>query len=250
MRIKKFLLLTHFLLLFFLLFAVFVPRSFYWILLVVNFVLIFISYRIIRLKPQKSFLKYLILPIFFINACFFYGSLLASKLLFVLILFFSVLLLFYYYRSFIKYCFTDSSRKENLAFWSNLFGFLTVFLASSFLYGLSYFIKIPIWLSLFSFLIVLLIAFFHNLSLEIKSRQNNLFFSFFFLFSIFPLVWSLFLMPFNYNVLALIISLFYYSSLNFINFYLNKNLGFKKLRYNLIFISLFLFLVLLSAKWK
>ncbi len=250
MRIKKFLLLAHLFLLFFLMIAAFRPSIFYWVLLIANIILFFISYRIVKLKPGSGFLKYLILPILFVNACFFYGSLLASKFLFILILFFSVLLLFYYYRSAIKYCFIESDRRKNLPFWSNLFGFLTVFLSSSFLYGLPYFINISVWLILSILLIVLFVPFFHNLSVEKKTIQTDLFFSFFFLFSIFPLLWALLLMPFNYNVLGLLVSLFYYSSLNFTVFYLNKELTVKKLRYNLIFISLFLLLVLLSAKWK
>jgi hypothetical protein len=250
MRIKKFLLLAHSFLLVFLMAAVFKPSVFYWLLIPVNSILFIISYRIINLKPDRSFLKYLILPILFVDSCFFYGSLLPSRLLFALLLFFSVMLLYYYYRSAVKYCFIESDRRKNLPFWSNLFGFLTVFLASSFIYGLPYFINIHNWLLLLILASVLFVSFFHNLSVEKKIIQTDLFFSFFFLFSVFPLLWSLLLMPFNYNILGLIVSLFYYSGLNFTIFYLNKELTVKKIRYNLIFIGLFLLLILLGAKWK
>ncbi len=250
MKIKKFFVITHFFLLLFFILAVFKPTFFYWSLLPVNLILFFISYRIISLRLDKSFIKYLILPILFINASFFYGSLLAGKFLFILFLLLAVFLLFFSYRSAVKYYFIESDRKKNLPLWSNLFGFLTVFLSSSFVYSLPYFMKIESWLLVLILSIIVFISFFQNIAVEKMPIKIDLFFSFLFLFSMVPLLWALLLMPFNYNILGLLASLFYYSALNFVVFYLKKDLTVKKVRYNLLFTFLLLLIILLGARWK
>ncbi|PKM91709.1 hypothetical protein CVU82_00685 [Candidatus Falkowbacteria bacterium HGW-Falkowbacteria-1] len=250
MKIKRLFIVCH--LLIFLLFSVAVvkPTFFYWVLLSSNLILVFISYRIIALRSDKSFLRYLILPVFFINSCFFYSSLLVSKLFIFLILFSAVLLLYYYYKSALKYYFIESDRKKNLPFWSNLFGFLTVFLGSSFIYGLSYFIKINNLILTLLLLVILFLSFFQNIFIERYSGRANLFFSFLFLFSLAPLSWSIFLLPFNYNVSGLIISLIYYSALSFVIFYFKKELTVKKIKYNLLFVGFVLLVTLISVKWR
>lgn len=250
MKIKKFFIVTHFLL--FLIFSLATVKTgiFYWSLLAANLVLFFVSYKIISLRLHKDFLRYLVLPILFINSCFLYSSLLINRFLVFVFLLSSVLLLFYYYRSAVKYYFIESDRKKNLPFWSNLFGFLTVFFAGSFIYGLPYFIKINSWFMVLALSLVLFVSFFQNVSVEKSSLKNNLFFSTLFLFSVVPLLWSLLFLPFNYNVSALIVSLLYYSSLTLSVAYCKKDLTLKKIRYNLIFVFIMLLLVSLSAKWK
>lgn len=250
MKIKKLFIICHSLI--FLLFsaAIIKPALFYWVLLFFNIILIFLSYRIIALRSDKNFLRYLILPIFFINSCFFYSSLLISKFFIFLILFSAILLLYYYYKSALKYYFIESDRKKNLPFWSNLFGFLTVFFGSSFIYGLPYFIKINNLILIILLLIILFLSFFQNILIERYPRRANLFFSFLFLFSLAPLLWSIFFLPFNYNVSGLIVSLAYYSALSFLIFYFKKELTIKKIKYNLLFVAFILLVTLISVKWR
>jgi len=127
---------------------------------------------------------------------------------------------------------------------------LTVFLSSSFVYSLPYFMKIESWLLVLILSIIVFISFFQNIAVEKMPIKIDLFFSFLFLFSMVPLLWALLLMPFNYNILGLLASLFYYSALNFVVFYLKKDLTVKKVRYNLLFTFLLLLIILLGARWK
>lgn len=250
MRIKKILVAIHFLIFLVVFLGIIKSSLFYFSLLFLNLILFFLSYKIIILRGKINFSQYLILPIFFINSVFFYSSLLSSRLLSLGLLLISVLFLFYYYKSSIKYYFAESDKKKNLPLWSNLFAFLTIFFGSAFVYSLPYFIRVDNWLLIICLNLILFLAFFQSMYIEKFPIKTIVFFSVLFLFCLNPLFWSLFLLPFDFNVLAFIISLVYYLSLSFVVFYLKKELSFKKIKYNIGFFIFILLLVFLGISWR
>ncbi|MFA5420557.1 MAG: hypothetical protein WC280_00820 [Patescibacteria group bacterium] len=249
-KIKKISIFVHFLV--FLLFFIVIlkPSFFYWSIAISNIIIIIFSYSIINLRGRSGFARYLILPIFFINLSFLYSSLLASKAVAIFVLFSATFLLFYYYRSALKYYFIESDKKKNLPVWSNLFGFLTVFIGSAFIYGLPYFLKINYFLLAIFLSVLIFVSLFHNIKIESDSSRKAFMFSLVVLFSLIPISWFIFFLPFNYNVLALILSLFYYNALMFIVLYAEKSLSVKKIKYNIVFSLIFLFLILVSVNWR
>jgi hypothetical protein len=249
-RIKKTSILIHSLVFALFFIVVLEPGFFYWALAINNVLILLFSYLIINLRGRRGFARYLVLPIFFINLSFLYSSLLTSKPLVAFFLFSSTFLLFHYYKSALKYYFIESDKKKNLPIWSSLFGFLTVFLGSAFVYGLPYFLRINYILLAILLFILLFVALFHNIKLEIRSNKKSLLFTTIALFSLAPISWFIFFLPFNYNVLALILSLTYYNALMFITLYVDRNLSNKKIKYNIIFSLIFLALVLAIVNWR
>lgn len=250
MRIKKFFLVSHVSLFFILMLSMLQPSWLYWLLIFININMAIISLKLSKVRSKDIFLKYLLIPIIMLNSVYLYTGLLVSNWLIFAFLSLAVILSYYYYRSAIKYYRIETDKKKNLPMWSSVFSLLSVFFAGAFLYGLPYFTNINTLFLILVLALVIFICSFQNLVVESDSYHLSFLFSVLLLFSIIPVIWSMTLLPFNYNVLSLIVSLLYYIGLNFIIFYLTKNLSIKKIRYNLLFLVVSLILIFVSVNWE
>lgn len=251
MSIKKITLFFHFLFILVFLVAFYLPGSYYWCLLAFNLIFLFYGYKLKTVINSQGRFSYFVLPWVFINSLFFYSSLLASKLIVILFLFLGLLLSYYYFKGWSRYLLRNSAiSTDGFSTWTDVLSLLSVFLVSSFAYGLNYFLNIASWVSLLIIVLVLLLAIWQNIFIINKNYQESLFLSFLFLLSISPIAGALSFFPFNFNFLGLILAITYYFSLSFMRFSLLNSLTNKKIKYNLIFI-IALFLVLFSTiKWR
>jgi len=227
------------------------PSIFYWSLLVFNLIYLLYCYKLKNISSNEDKFFYFILPWFFINGLFFYLSLLIVKLFVLLLLAIGLILSYYYFRELKRRLIGETNLSAgNFFVWADILGLLAIFLITSFSYGLTYFLNIDNWLLLIIISLVLFFSIWQNISTIEKSSRKALFFSLLFLFAICPIAWAFFLLPFNYNVFGVLLSIYYYFGLSFIKFYLSDSLTIKKIKYNLIFIIIISLVILLTIKWQ
>jgi len=226
-------------------------KSFYWILISFNVLFLFYFFRFKKIILEKKDYWFFVLPALFINSLVFYLSLLVSRFYIILFLIAGLSLSFYYFCG-LKKRFSKKNlfRTDSLSIWSDILGLLFLFLSASFFYGLTYFLNINNWIIFLGIFSVLLVSSWQNIFLARENIRSTIFFGSLFLFSVLPLSWALFFLPFNYNILGLLLSLCYYLGLSLIKFYLTKSLTAKKIKYNLIFIISLLIITLLLVKWR
>ncbi len=245
--------LYFFHLIFFLVLSVgfFWTNLYYWLILVFNLCFVLSVYSIKSILSNNKKFLYFIPVLLFLNATYLFLSLMLSKFLILFFLLVSIVFSFYYFKN-LKRALTRKSEHSfiNLFFWLDILGFLSVFLLSSFLYSLTHFLN---WGNHLIFLLIALSIFllaWQNIFIVNTNNSKNLLSLFLFLALILPLAWVLFLLPFSANILALFLTVFYYSALSFIRYYLSKSLSNKKIKYNLIFIISLLVFIFLMLKWR
>lgn len=251
MSVKKMVALFHLFFWVVLFIGFLVPHFFYWVLLIFNLSFLFFNNRLGRLANYKSSIFYLILPWVFVNGLFFYSSLLVSMVLIAILLALGVLLSFYYFIGLKKHLSRRSSSSSNNFFiWTDVLGLLSVFLVSSFVYGLNYFLNISNFTSNLIIVLVLFLSAWRNISVILRDYKNIIFLSSIFILGFIPLVVAISFLPFNFNVLGLMLSVFYYSALNFLRFYFSNSLTIKKIKFNLLFVIAILLIIFLTVKWR
>ena len=229
----------------------FVPQTYYWSILGFNvFFLLFVFY----LRNINSVLRkyiYFILPGLFLNSLFLYLSLLTNKFFLVVFLLFGVSLSYYYFKELRRKLIRDADFSVgSFLGWADTVALWLVFLASSFSYALTYFLKISNYLLIIIILSVLFVSIWQSLLFIGTKLKTSLLYTILFAIALIPIAWSLFFLPFGYNVLGLILTICYYFGLSFIRFYLMDNLSLKKIKYNLIFMILSLAVLLTVVKWR
>lgn len=226
-------------------------KSFYYILIAFNILFLFYSFSFKKIISEKRDYWFFVLPGLFLNSLLFYSSLLVSKFYIILFIVVGLFISYYYFLELKKRLPRKNSLKSNsVSTWSDVLGLLFLFLAASFFYGLTYFLNIDNWILFLAISVVLLVSSWQNIFLVKENIKITIFFGSLFLFSVLPLVWILFFLPFNFNILGLLLSLCYYLGLSLIRFYLGRGLTIKKIKYNLTFIILLLIITLLLVKWR
>jgi hypothetical protein len=227
------------------------PAMYYWSLLIFNLLYIVFILIFNKILLDKKRLIFFILPWLFVNSLSLYSSLLIVKWLIVLLLLIGLFISYYYFAEFRQRLNRDFNFNfGNFSVLSDIEGLLLVFLGSSFVYGLVYFLNVKNWVLLLAILIILFFTIRQNIFIVKKQAGETLLASLLFLTALLPIIGSLFFLPFNYNILGLILSLCYYFGLNFIRFYLTDSLTVKKIKYNLIFIIALLIVIFLTISWR
>lgn len=161
-----------------------------------------------------------------------------------------LLLLIYIYRYLFAAARMSSGNSPEDWKLASLYGsLLTVFLASASFFGLQSFLSLSPWLLLASFVPFVLAS---NYSLAYSQdwlRQEDGWL--WALLSVLPLqiVMMLSLLPLNYLITGILSTLAYYSMINFVRLYSNKNLTRRKIKNYAWFTALSLIAILLSARW-
>jgi len=202
---------------------------------------------------DKKRLSFFVLPFLFINFLSFYSSLLINKWLIFGIVLLAMFFSYYYFVEFRLRLNRDFDfNLGNFFVLSDVEGLLLVFLGASFIYSLPYFLNFKNWMLLIIIVLILFFAIWQNILIvnKQKQKQETLRSSFLFLLVLLPIVGSLFFLPFNFNVLGLILTLCYYTGLSFIRFHLSETLTNKKIKYNLIFIIVLLLTIFLTVRWR
>lgn len=240
------------LLFFFIIVSAFIwSKSFYYFLIAFNVLFLFYSLSFKKIISKIKDYWFFVLPGLFLNSLLLYSSLLVSKFYIILFIVIGLFISCHYFLELEKRLLRKNSLKSNgVSTWSDILGLLFIFLTASFFYGLTYFLNIDNWILFLAISATLLVSSWQNIFLVKENIKITIFFGSLFLFSVLPLVWVLFFLPLNFNILGLLLSLCYYLGLSLIRFYLGQGLTVKKIKYNLIFIILLLIITLLLVKWR
>ncbi len=227
------------------------PHLYYWSILVFNVIFLIFVLMFNKILLDKKRLSFFILPFLFINFLALYSSLLINKWLILGIIISAMFFSYYYFVEFRLRLNRDFDfNLGNFSILSDVEGLLLVFLSTSFIYGLPYFLSFKNWILMIIIILVLFFTIWQNILIVNKQKQKTLESSFLFLLVLLPIVGSLFFLPFNFNILGLILTLCYYTGLSFIRFYLSETLTNKKIKYNLIFIIVLLLTIFLTVRWR
>ncbi len=128
-------------------------------------------------------------------------------------------------------------------------GFLTIFAVASVLYGLPIFLSWPFSILILIFIPISFLLFIQFLSLRKIAFKTHSLFIILEVVVLAELAWALSLLPLNFNILGVILAIFYYLLLTILRFRLNNEPLGRNLRLPLIFSLIILIILLLTSRW-
>lgn len=228
----------------------FVPASFYFVLVLGIIFISLFTFQLIKAGGKKDWPNYLVLPIFIFSATVFYLSIQSAQSILQISAVLSSWLIYNYLKSVYYYLlkpeFYRPDSLRNVSFYG---GFLSFFFAAAALYGLKSFLDYPLWgvipFALLAVAASLYQAFFF---LGAVFKERLIFFATASL-GLLQFMVVLFLLPFEYQILGILAALSYYFIFAVSRFYLLNNWRHRRINYYLIFVSLAMILILLTARW-
>jgi len=226
------------------------PRLFYFAL-ILGSLLIIISIRYLAGQDEKKrWPLFTITPLLFFLSFSGYSAILFNyywiQFIFILVAWF----IFAYLRNFYYYStYQASERREKVDSLLLTGSFLSLFATASVLYGLPVFLSWP-----FNFLLLIFIPISGLLLVQFLSLRRlkfgpHILFIIIEVIILAELAWVISLLPLNFTILGFILAIIYYFLLIVFRLYLNNDLQGRKLRLPLIFSSLILIILLLTARW-
>ncbi len=247
MNRKTFIFITP-IIIFFLLELIYFKINFFYILLfLINFLLFFSLKKISNKKiKDKEFLSYLILPFFFVNGLILYILLKESvyliHLLFVLLIFF----VYYYLRQLYLYSQDKTSVKwGNLSFYTS---YLALFFVFSFVFGYRSSLSSIGFLTIVLTIATIMLTYYMFWSYDLN-KSNNFIIILVIGIIMTELAWVFFFLPFNYNIIALILAILFYMITGITRLYLKESLNKKKIKFYFSVGFGSILLILLTAKF-
>lgn len=229
------------------------PKFIYFVIILINLLIISAAKRLVRHSLiDKAWWNIIILPIVFSNSLVVYSVLLpkASWILFQALLLLNVAFLFFYFRAIYLYLILPSAEKkiglENISLYGN---FLSFFFISSAIYGLQSFLNTPIWLLILVFLALsclLIYQVFWSNKIGIKEGAVCMLVC---CLVLTELAWSIFYLPFNFNVSGFILAIYCYILIGLARAYLQHRLNYRTVK---LYLGLGLFsilAILFTARW-
>lgn len=193
---------------------------------------------------------YIIFPVLLLDSLVIFSFLSNEKLLVHGLYFLSVILIYLYLRFVYFYLvkphlYTPSSI-ENISSYGNL---LTVFWASSALYGLQSFLNIPVWQLAIVYLPALGLVVYQVFWASNVRGEKAIAFTFVDSLLLLEIVWVVSLLPFNYNISGFIIAVCYYMLVGLTRLQLSGKMEKKYIKMYLGYGLFCILLVLLTAQW-
>ena len=218
-----------------------------WFYAAVGASILFLLIAVRRITGKKittlEFWNYSIFPIIFSGSLAAYSLLIVNH--FIIHFLFVVCLVFNYF--YLKNIYRGGNIVflESISSYGNL---LTVFFSFAVIYGLESFLGLPIWiLVLCSAAVIMLVV--YQVFWANKIKDNVLAYAFLAALLATEIIWAIYFLPFNFNTLGLLAAICYYLMIGFIKLSLAEKLTARNIKFYLVAGSVFLILVLLTAKW-
>jgi hypothetical protein len=231
----------------FLLFEVFFFKAnyFFAVLVISNLLLIIAIARITGKKiNSKEFWNFCILPIIFSSFLAIYSLLVVNhylvQILFILNLFF----IFYYLKNI--YQGKKSVFLENVSSYGN---FLAIFFSFSVIYGLKAFLNTPIWVLILVAAVVIILVIHQTLWAYKTQLESRIIYVFIGCLVLVQIAWAIYFLPFNYNILGLILTICYYMLIGLVKASLGEKLTKRTVKLYLVSGLSCILILLLTAKW-
>lgn len=229
------------------------PKFIYFAVILIDLMVIYAAKRLAEHSLiDKAWWNMVILPVVFSDSLVAYSVLLpkTNLMLSQALLFLNVGFLFFYFRAVYFYLILPSAEKkiglENISLYGN---FLSFFFISSTIYGLQSFLNTSIWFLILIFLLLggsLIYQVFWSNGIAAGERVVYILIS---CLVLTELAWSIFYLPFNFNVSGFILAIYYYMLVGLVRAYLQNRLNSKtvKLYLGLGFFSIIA--ILFTARW-
>lgn len=229
---------------------IFFPKILFLVILLISFFLIFWCYQLLKnWKSDYYWWSYSVLPVIFHISSILYFSIEPNLFIGQFIVFLNCWFQFTYLKN-LYYLTTEKEKRveqlKNISFFG---GVLVVFFSASTAYGIRAFLGYPL-LPIFLGLALFLVASWYQIFVYAKfSFKKNLDFFLIALLVVLQFAFVLFFLPFNYRLLAVIMTIAFYFVVGVGRFYLQGNFLTKHFRYYFIFSILATCLLLLTARW-
>ncbi|MFW5888667.1 MAG: hypothetical protein ACOCVY_03050 [Patescibacteria group bacterium] len=226
------------------------PRLIYASLFLSAFLIIFSIYRFNKLSNYKNWWSLCILPVFFVTGLAVYSLFLPAGIVIHLLFIINLLFTFYYLRNVYFYLIEPGKNTEQIQNFSSYGNFLVIFFISSSLFGFQAFLNISMWLLLFLFAVTVFSVLYEVMvTNEINLNKGGIYIFIFGLIFI-EIVIGLYFLPLNHNILGLIMAICYYVLIGLLKFHLKQKLNKQAVKTYLIFGSVGILLILLTAHWR
>ncbi|MFZ4648056.1 MAG: hypothetical protein ACOYMB_00270 [Patescibacteria group bacterium] len=232
-------------------FLIFFPNIFFLVLILIPGMIAFWCFSLLKKKKTNinQWWKYSLLPVIFHLSSILYFSITPNLFVGQLVLLFNTWFQFNYLKN-IYYLLASSEIKEeqlkNISFFG---GVAVIFFSASAAYGLRVFLGYPIIPILLGLLVFLSAAWYQIFIFSNLSIKKNLDFFLIALLILSQFATVLFFLPFNYQLLGMIMTITFYFVVGVGRFYLQGEIPEKRLRYYLLFSTLAVFLLVLTARW-
>lgn len=225
------------------------PQFIYAGLFLSNLLIIYAVRDLAKLWSIKNWWDYCILPIFFITNLAIYSSLLVSSALIQALFVINFLFIFYYLKN-IYFYFAQKNKYryiiQNLSSYGN---FLIVFFLAATIFGLQSFLGVSLWILMTIFTVIMLILVYEVLITNEIKVKPKLHFVFILTLLMTEFACAVYFLPFNYNVLGLIVAICYYISIGILKFHLKDSLTSKTIKLYLTAGIGSIIVVLLTTQW-
>jgi len=201
---------------------------------------------------DKTWWNMIILPIIFSSSLIAYSVLLPKTNLFLsqVLSFLNAGFLFFYLRAVYFYLILPSAEKkiglENISSYGN---FLALFFVSATVYGMQSFLNTPIWLLISIFLLLSGLLTYQVFWSNRISVNNGFIYILICCLVLTELAWSLFYLPFNFNVSGFILAIYYYILIGLTRAYLQDRLNNRVIKLYLGLGLFSIFAILFTARW-
>ena len=231
------------------------PNFFYLPLILINFSIVFSVYLLAREnKLNWTWINFSWLPIIFINSLVLACGLIPqisfwNKLLLQAIFVAAVYFFIFYIRNLWLY-FNFPDRPNNLDNFSFGLSILSAFFCASSVFGLQLFLSLPyLILALIISALLLLLVFCSLWTARLVEREIwPMLLILFFIFL--QIVWALYFLPFDYSVIAFVMTLVFYLALNLMRLNLRQALNRYSLKPLLIYVGIIFVIILATVRWR
>lgn len=200
-------------------------------------------------KNIGNWLDFSVLPVFFNLSSILYFSIEQNIVIGQFVLLVNAFFLFHYFKNIYYLIANSENRNEQLKNISFFCGILLVFFSASFAYGIKAFLGYPLLPVLIGLSLMVVAAWYQIFIFGTFSLKKNINFFLVALLSLLQIATVLFLLPFSYHLLGMIMTLAFYFVVGIGRLKLQGIIPKKQLKYYLIFTTLLGFLLLLTARW-
>ncbi|MFA4941708.1 MAG: hypothetical protein WC582_03930 [Patescibacteria group bacterium] len=229
------------------------PKSFYFVLFFVNFLILTVIFLFFRDSHLGNFSYYLgeaILPFCFFTSIFVYSSLIVNKFLIQILFLATVIFIYFYLRNiyyfFINFAAGKSGLFKNL---SSLANFSVMFFSGAAIYGLQAFLNLPVWLLMIFLVFISFLAVYQKFWINKIERETAWIYVLASLVILLEIGWAISFLPLSYNVLGLALAICYYVLMGLTVPSINNSLTGKTVKIYLIFGITSILLIFLTARW-
>lgn len=231
----------------------FKPKFIYFALILIDLLIITAARKMVKHSLiDKAWWNIVILPVIFSNSLAVYSVLLPKTnwVLLQFLVFLNIVFLFFYFRAIYYYLILPSAEKriglENISLYGN---FLSLLFVSSAIYGFQSFLNTPIWILILAFLVLSGLLIYQIFWSNKIAIQKGFVYILICCFVLTELAWSIFYLPFNFNIAGFILAIDCYILIGLVRAYLQNRLNNRTIK---LYLGLGLFsilVILFTARW-